>query len=634
MKNAPQGQGPLRVLLVEDNSTDTLLVCDALENASSAFEVTTCTRLEAALGFLRDTVFDVVLLDLSLPDSDGLSTFTALRVASPEVPIVVLSHRDDEALALQAMQAGAQDYLSKGQAEGLLVRSVRYAVERTHLQRAWLAAESQLRLLEASVAHLNDVVLITDADPLNPRIVYTNDAFTRQTGYSQAEALGRNPSFLQGPGTQRDALDRIAAALAQGNAVRVELINYTKAGQAFWLEIDISPLRDNAGVVTHFVAIERDITARRALEARQQENEKRMELALSGGRLGYWDWNVRDDSLQVSDRWLEMLGFDPAITQGTMDLWRSLVHAQDVPLLQEIIATVLNAPDGTTFEVTVRARHAQGHYIWILDKGAVFERLPDGKPLRVVGTHMDISVQKEAELQIAAGVRALESSQLQLQTLSRRILSAQETERRRVALELHDDLGQALTAVKINLMSPSSMEGRAPTPIEAENIRIMETALQQVRRIALALRPSMLDDLGLEAALSWLVQSASAHRELCIDLTCHMASQRIAPEMETACFRIVQESLTNIRRHAGARRVAVTLTTDVDSLELTVKDDGVGFDLNPRTGRPGEGFSLGLLGIRERASNVGGDISIETAPGQGCTVRFRCALDAAPLSIL
>lgn len=634
MKSILAGNAELHILVVEDNATDTLLVCDELAHVATAFVVQPCTHLNAALDWLKRQTFDAVLLDLNLPDSDGLATFRALSLAAPGVAIVVLSHREDEMLALQAVQAGAQDYLVKGQVEGLLVRAVRYAVERAGLQRARHAAESQLRLLQASVDHLNDVVLITDANPTNPCIVYVNDAFTRQTGYTVHEALGRTPKFLQGPNTQREALDRIGIALGSAESVRVEIINYTKTGQPFWLEIDISPLRDSAGLVTHFVAIERDVSQRKAFEIAQQTSEKRLALALSGGQLGFWDWNLQHDSLSVSDRWLEMLGLDPATTQATMDLWRSLVHPEDVPKLQHIIESVLNHPQGTIFEVTIRARHALGHNVWILDKGAVFERLPDGRPLRVVGTHMDITFSKEAELQVADAVRALENSQSQLQTLSRRILNAQETERRRVALELHDDLGQALTAVKINLLSPPSVEGRDPTAMEAENIRIVEVALQQVRRIALALRPSMLDDLGLEAALTWLVQSATTNRDLTVDFQCVMASDRIAPEIETACFRIVQESLTNIRRHSWAKRVEISLETNAEWLELVVKDDGVGFDLTSRAGQHGDGFSLGLLGIRERAFNVGGEISIESTPGKGCTVRFRCTLEAAPLSVL
>ena len=171
---------PLRVLLVEDNPTDTLVVCDELAHATIGFTVVACARLRAAVTRLRGERFDVVLLDLSLPDSDGLSTLGAINAAAPQVPVVVLSHRDDEALALQAVQAGAQDYLVKGQTEGLLVRALRYAVERARLELERRAAESRLRLLEASIAHLNDIVLITDADPVMPRIVFVNAAFTRE----------------------------------------------------------------------------------------------------------------------------------------------------------------------------------------------------------------------------------------------------------------------------------------------------------------------------------------------------------------------------------------------------------------------------------------------------------------------
>ena len=124
----------LRVLLVEDNPTDTLVVCDELAHAAIGFTVVACARLKEAVACLRGERFDVVLLDLSLPDSDGLSTLGAINAAAPQVPVVVLSHRDDEALALQAVQAGAQDYLVKGQTEGLLVRALRYAVERARLE--------------------------------------------------------------------------------------------------------------------------------------------------------------------------------------------------------------------------------------------------------------------------------------------------------------------------------------------------------------------------------------------------------------------------------------------------------------------------------------------------------------------
>lgn len=504
----PPLKSQLRVLLVEDHATDALMVRDELAHATGVvFVLEQSKRLEQALAILADGAhFDVVLLDLSLPDSEGLDTFSRLRAAAPGVPVVVVSHRDDEALALKAVQAGAQDYLVKGQFEGQLIRAIRYAVERANLEAAHNASEAQLHLLNACVARLNDVVIITSADPHlapYPRIVFVNDAFVRRTGYTREEALRSSPRILQGPATERAALERIGSALKRWQPVREELVNYTKAGEAIWLEVDIVPLRAAHGGVTHWVAVERDITER-----------------------------------------------------------------------------------------------------------------------------------KQAALAIQAGVEALQDSQRQLQTLSHRILSAQETERRRVALELHDELGQSLTAIKINLMGQPQSRMQPATELELENIRIVEDALQQVRRLALALRPSMLDDLGLQAALSWLVQSAMANRDLVVNLRCAMRHERIAPDMETACFRIVQEALTNIRRHARAKVVDIELETDDDDLTLLVRDDGVGFDLTAYRDGNTAGFSLGLLGIQERALGIGGKATIETAPGRGCTVRLDCALDATPLSIL
>ncbi|OXR50332.1 hybrid sensor histidine kinase/response regulator [Pusillimonas sp. T2] len=133
------------------------------------------------------------------------------------------------------------------------------------------AAQAQVRLLELAISRLNDVVIITEAEPIEapgPRVVFVNDAFIRRTGYSREEIIGQSPRLLQGPGTSRAELDRIKKAIKQWQPVRAELLNYTKAGDEFWIEIDIVPLADDTGWYTHWVAVERDITSRKVLEDR------------------------------------------------------------------------------------------------------------------------------------------------------------------------------------------------------------------------------------------------------------------------------------------------------------------------------------------------------------------------------
>lgn len=218
------------------------------------------------------------------------------------------------------------------------------------------------------------------------------------------------------------------------------------------------------------------------------------------------------------------------------------------------------------------------------------------------------------------------SSTCQLKALSRRVLEVQEIERRRVAIELHDELGQSLTAIKINLQLSQRLQDGSSSELNTENIRIVEDTLQQVRRLAAGLRPSMLDDLGLSPALQWISEVIAARSSFNVDFCPEELAQRLAPDIETACFRIVQEALTNISRHAQAQRVTITLRRDhdADMLVLCVQDDGCGFDLAAMQQRAMLGGSLGVLGMQERAMLIGGQLDINSAPDQGSLVQLSC----------
>ena len=227
------------------------------------------------------------------------------------------------------------------------------------------------------------------------------------------------------------------------------------------------------------------------------------------------------------------------------------------------------------------------------------------------------------------GEAQLRDNTVQLQTLSRRVLEAQETERRRIAHELHDELGQALTAIKINLQTRGHLHNVATDDLDAENIRILDDALSQVRRIALALRPSMLDDLGLGPALRWLAEQTAARAGFAVRLNIPVLEPRLPPKIETACFRIVQEALTNIARHAGAKNVSITLERNDASLLLVVQDDGCGFEPEEARARAISGGNLGVLGMQERAALVGGQLEITSSPSHGSELSLRCPLRQA-----
>ena len=222
-----------------------------------------------------------------------------------------------------------------------------------------------------------------------------------------------------------------------------------------------------------------------------------------------------------------------------------------------------------------------------------------------------------------AEAKLLNSSR-QLKALSRHVLEVQELERRRVAIELHDELGQSLTAIKINLQLSQRLKEQPLSELNLESIRIVEDALQQVRRLATTLRPSMLDDLGLAPALKWIAEQSAGRGGFAVNFHHVRAQSRLAPDIETACFRIVQEALTNITRHAQAQRVEISLRREGEDMVLSVQDDGLGFDIQAMRQRAVLGGSLGVLGMQERANLIDGQLTIHSVSGQGSSVQLIC----------
>jgi PAS domain S-box-containing protein len=216
--------------------------------------------------------------------------------------------------------------------------------------------------------------------------------------------------------------------------------------------------------------------------------------------------------------------------------------------------------------------------------------------------------------------------------LSRRLLTAHEEERRRLAVELHDELGQVLTAVKINLESLAQAKTPAGTfATMAATIQSVDEALLRVRDLALDLRPSVLDDLGLAAAIRWYVdrfaRGGPIETHLSIDVL-----PALEPEVQTACFRVAQEALTNVDRHARAQHAWIDLHVLDGALELSVRDDGIGFDVTAARARAMRGTSVGLLGMQERVSLVDGEYEVVRVPAGGTEVRARFPLTAGTRS--
>jgi two-component system, NarL family, sensor histidine kinase DevS len=250
--------------------------------------------------------------------------------------------------------------------------------------------------------------------------------------------------------------------------------------------------------------------------------------------------------------------------------------------------------------------------------------LVHGRPIGVLAAHDKLSVDdgrfrdddlRLAETFAARAAIAVDLSGRVARDALRRVVAGQELERRRLARELHDETGQALTSILLGLRSLEDfVDGDDERAAVAEIRRLAVETLQDVRRLAVELRPKALDDFGLEAALERLTDNFAAQTGLTVDFVARLGAQQLPPEVATALYRIVQEGLTNVAKHAEARTVSVLLTGENGRVALVIEDDGRGFD--PQD--PADGF--GLQGMRERVALLGGSLQIESRAGAGTTL--------------
>jgi PAS domain S-box-containing protein len=300
---------------------------------------------------------------------------------------------------------------------------------------------------------------------------------------------------------------------------------------------------------------------------------------------------------------------------GVTGVPEPLIVRDPPPVVQALLA------DGVRSYITVPLI-SQGELIGALNLGA-------GKQHAFTPAHLDIA--REVADSVAIAIQQARLSEqisdgrARLRALARRLVEAQEAERRQLALELHDQVGQILTALNIGL---SIAREHVPAESEAtigvrldDSMRLITETMVRIRDIMAALRPAVLDDYGLAAALRWYTQQFSERTDIDVTLVLDEEARelRSAPEVETALFRTTQEALTNVIKHARVERAQVMLQTDAHTLRLTIDDDGMGFD--PMEPIPaGEQHGLGLIGMRERVEAIGGRLELLSAPGQGTRI--------------
>ena len=325
---------------------------------------------------------------------------------------------------------------------------------------------------------------------------------------------------------------------------------------------------------------------------------------------GLWDWDLVTDTVYFSPRYLEMLGYGPFELPHAHATFVSLLHPAD---RARVSANWRGFVVGTAAfsDEEFRMLHKSGKVLWILPSVEAL-RAADGRAVRMVGTHRDVTARIEGRIE-------REQLLARLRLLSVRLVAAQEEERARVARELHDEVGQSLTALKLNLHGAARARGADATSEELqESLAIADRVMSQVRNLSLDLRPPQLDSLGLAAALRWHADRLGRGAGWRSHVDVAILPQRLRADCEIAAFRIAQEVLTNVARHAGASNIWIDLLVVDGRIRLTIRDDGRGFDVAAAFERAARGDSAGLSNLRERALLADGTCEIVSSPAGTC----------------
>ena len=350
---------------------------------------------------------------------------------------------------------------------------------------------------------------------------------------------------------------------------------------------------------------------------------------------------VLDSTIPFSRPWSNLY-FLVAVYVGLFLRGRIEIVLYGAIILSAILVPTLFRPETVTLGAGLLNR-AAGIVAGLIMIGLLWGRRGFVEGLRRANERLEAKVaDRTSELQLAnqslqheiaereRAQEALRTSRERLKVLSRELITTLEAERRHIARELHDEIGQILTAIKMNLRRAQGAADVGLHAILEENSKMVDQAIVEIRNLSLSLRPPQLDDLGLVAALHWLLIHQGRAGEFEGRLEVNLSDVQISPDLETVCFRIVQEALTNAVRHARPSTLLVRLWIDNDHLCLSVDDDGVGFNVDEVKESAQQGSSVGLISMQERASLIGGQLEIESNPEQGTTIHARFPLTPVP----
>ncbi len=474
-----------------------------------------------------------------------------------------------------------------------------------------------LQIRDNALAAISQGVLISGPDR---RITYASEAFQNITGYAASEIIGRSCSLLQGAATNPETKALINDRLNAGEPFHGEILNYRKDGSSFWNDLSITPVFDSAGTLIQFVGVQRDVSARKQAEQTLQASQNLIKTVFDSLEEQVVVLDPQGVILAANSAWRrfgEDNGAPLEVIEGVglnyLETCGSAVSPNDVHAGEQArvgIGTVLTGAS-PQFSLNYPC-HSPTELRWFLMQAIPLQ----GHQRGAVVIHENITERIEGEKRLKA--------------LSKNLVEVQEKARRNLASELHDRTSANLAAIVINMdaawMALQERDWQAVAERMGDNRALVEDTSASIREICAELRPPALDYAGLLPAIESYANLFARRTGIAIQINNTGHEEKLTPEIKSNLFRIVQEALTNVAKHAEASMINIELALDGPLLRLSVSDDGSGFELARL-----DSHGLGIINMREMAEFSGGSFYLASTPGGGTRISVELPIAEKPV---
>lgn len=619
------------------------------------------TSNQGIIAKIAETQPDLILTDIRLNgEREGIKTGQLIH-SNFDTPIIYVTGSVGETTIQRAKPTGPFGYVFKPFDEKQIYATIETALLRHHL-------ESELRegrgWLNAVLEGINDGVIALDNQAV---IRFINPIATQLLEWSEIEAIGRTlyEVFALIDESSHERMEVLAAEKSldkKNDGTRFEGLLLSKHGRTTLVEADVTVIQDGKRTILGMVLVFRDITKQReAMQEIQRQNQRAAALLDTAARLNTQLelTSVLDTVCSVSNQALKASATAVFLLDARQDVFHSRAAYTELIDLEKYTRMKFEIP-GSVFESilsenkrTVLIRDVQSNsnlsHLKLFSEqnfqtmviAGLYRRQdligvllslyldePIHPPQDTLSLLKGLADQAAISITNASLFEQVRKGREHQKALTTRLVEIQETERRHIARELHDQIGQVLTAMQYMLESAKNQAGEARVDKLSEAQETVSGLIEQIREMSLNLHPPMLDDIGLLTTLLWHFERYTNQTGIEVSFNHNGLSQRFLPDVETAVYRIVQEALTNVARYAKVTKVLVQLTLRENILGVEITDTGRGFnssvDISKRS-------TAGLAGMRERANILGGYLVVKSALNSGTQILAMLPLDRKPV---